>query len=57
MNKIDKIINKLKYEIKYYDSPGSYQDRDYYEKCEAKASILEEILSFVEELKKHDSKL
>lgn len=50
--KIDKAIEFVKYRIDDYSRPGSYQEEEWYAKCEAKVDILEEVLYRLEQIKK-----
>jgi len=50
--KIDKAIEYVKSRIDDYAHPGSYQEQEWYAKCEAKVDILEEVLARLEQIKK-----
>jgi len=50
--KIDKAIEYVKSRLDDYNHPGAYHEAEWYVKCEAKADILEEVLSTLERIKK-----
>jgi len=50
--KIDKAIEYVKSRLDDYSHPGSYQEQEWYAKCEAKSEILEEVLHRLEQIKK-----
>lgn len=50
--KIDKAIEYVKSRLGDYQNPGSYQEAEWYIKCDAKADILEEVLSRLEGIKR-----
>ena len=54
--KIDRAIEYVKSRIDDYSNPGAYQEKEWYEKCEAKVDILEEVLSTLESIKNDKDK-
>jgi hypothetical protein len=52
MDKIDQAIEYVKDRLEGYQNPSSYCESEYYDRCAAKAAILEEVLSTLEQLKK-----
>ena len=46
------LIREVQNRIFDYQNPGSYLDDDYYIRCDAKADILEEVLSSLLDLQK-----
>jgi len=51
-SKIDKAIEFVKSRLDDYSHPGSYQEAEWYAKCESKVGILEEVLARLEQIKK-----
>lgn len=52
IKKIDQAIEFVKSRLEDYQNPGSYQEAEWYARCDAKADILEEVLSRLESIKK-----
>jgi hypothetical protein len=52
MEKIDQAIEYVKDRLEGYQNPGSYCETAYYDRCAAKADILEEVLHHLEQVKK-----
>ncbi|HET8688503.1 MAG TPA: hypothetical protein VFM18_17970 [Methanosarcina sp.] len=52
MDKLDKAIAIVKAEIECFDNPGAYHEEEYYVRCRAKVDVLEDVLHYLEELKK-----
>ena len=48
---LQEVIDKVEYDLKYYNNPGQYEPDDYYVKCKAKADYAEEVLAYLLELK------
>lgn len=51
VKKIDQAIEYIESRLDDYKNPGTYQEAEYYAKCEAKADILEEVLSRLQSIK------
>jgi len=51
-SKIDQAIAFVESRLEDYQNPGSYQEQEWYDKCAAKADILEEVLYRLQQIKK-----
>lgn len=49
---LEKILKELRYELKDYQTPSTYQDAEYYVVCKAKAEAYEEAIDRIERLVK-----
>ena len=51
MKKIDQAIEMVTNLLEEFNTPITYQEPEYYERCQAKADILEEVLANLKSIK------
>jgi hypothetical protein len=52
MTTLREIIEGFEYDLSEYESPGGYQDAEYYVRCRAKADLLEDVIRTLKDFEK-----